>query len=161
MSKFLGDKYKFYKEYLKQKLENKSDEKIMTLEEFYHDKELVREPIFEYNCLGLNDKPSGCPVCPICKEPTYSLKHCAFCGQRLEKECNLWESDEYTKENSCNNDEIKSEGVNLYELVDNNGLVSSVRCTDFQTAEGYFKTKFKGEYRIVCSEKLETKNIEL
>ena len=64
MSKFLGDKYKFYKKYLKQKLENKSDEKIMTLEEFYHDKELVREP-------------------------TYSMEHCPFCGQRLEKDQSL------------------------------------------------------------------------
>ena len=104
MSKFLGDKYKFYKEYLKKKLDSKSDEKIMTLEEFYHDKEIVREPIFEYNCLRLNNKPSGCPVCPICKEPTYDLECCAFCGQRLEKECNLWEVDEYAKDKKENED---------------------------------------------------------
>jgi len=98
MSIFLGDKYKFYKEYLKKNFDNIWNEKIMTVDEFYHDKEIVREPIFEINCLGLSGMPSGCPVCPICKEPTYDMEHCNFCGQRLEKECNLWESDEYVRE---------------------------------------------------------------
>ena len=98
VTKLLGDKYKFYKEYLKKKLDNKSNKKIMTLEEFYHDKEIVREPILEINCLSIGGQPSGCPVCPICKEPTYSMEHCPFCGQRLGKECDLWESDEFAKE---------------------------------------------------------------
>jgi len=99
MSKFLGDKYKFYKEYLKREFDKLfNDEKVMTIEEFYHDIEIVREPIFEINCLSIGGQPSGCPVCPICKEPTYDMEHCNFCGQRLEKECNLWESDEYVRE---------------------------------------------------------------
>ena len=50
--------------------------------------------------------------------------------------------------------------LNIYELVGSNGLVCSIRCTDFQTAEGYFRTKFKGEYKILCAEKLETKNVK-
>ena len=89
MTIFLGDKYKFYKKYLKGKLDKNYHGELMSIEEFYHDKAIVREPIFEYNCLGLNDKPSGCPVCPVCKEPTYSMECCGFCGQRLEKDQSL------------------------------------------------------------------------
>ena len=49
------------------------------------EKEMVKEPIFEINCVGIDgETPSGCPVCPACHEPTYSLEYCAFCGQRLK-----------------------------------------------------------------------------
>jgi len=48
------------------------------------EKEIAKEPIFEYNCLSIDgETPAGCPVCPECHEPTYSLEYCAFCGQHL------------------------------------------------------------------------------
>ncbi len=45
------------------------------------EKDIPMEPVFEYNCLNLAGEPSGCPVCPVCREPTYSLQRCPFCGQ--------------------------------------------------------------------------------
>jgi hypothetical protein len=49
--------------------------------------EIEMEPVFEINSVGPDGfTPAGCPVCPICHEPTYSLDRCAFCGQRLKRE---------------------------------------------------------------------------
>ena len=48
------------------------------------EKQIPKEPIFEINCVAIDGvTPSGCPVCPICKEPHYNLDWCAFCGQKL------------------------------------------------------------------------------
>ena len=46
------------------------------------EKRLPKEPVSEINCVSIDGiTPSGCPVCPTCKEPSYSLPECAFCGQ--------------------------------------------------------------------------------
>ena len=50
------------------------------------EKQIAKAPVFAYNCIGINGEVSGCPVCPECKEPSYSLEWCAFCGQHLETE---------------------------------------------------------------------------
>lgn len=49
------------------------------------EKQIPKKPIFEINCVQIDGVTySGCPVCPTCKEPTYSLDVCHFCGQHLE-----------------------------------------------------------------------------
>jgi len=51
------------------------------------EKQIVKKPVFEFNCVAIDgETPSGCPVCPSCKEPTYNLRWCGFCGQHLEGE---------------------------------------------------------------------------
>lgn len=49
------------------------------------EKNIPKEPIYEINCVGSDGAtPSGCPVCPTCHEPTYSLSECEFCGQKFK-----------------------------------------------------------------------------
>ena len=34
---------------------------------------------------GLGGKVYGCPTCPVCREPTYSMDNCPFCNQILKE----------------------------------------------------------------------------
>jgi len=54
------------------------------------DKLIPKETVFEYNCIDVFGNPSGCPVCPTCKEPAYDDNHCVFCGQVFKPTENKW-----------------------------------------------------------------------
>jgi len=52
--------------------------------------------------------------------------------------------------------------LNKYELVNNEGcLMDTISALSFKSARSYFVGKFSGKYKIICSEKLETKNVRL
>lgn len=56
---------------------------------YYEPKEDFRDPVkrvFEINTVGIGGESlSGCPICPLCKEPAYENSHCVFCGVKFEK----------------------------------------------------------------------------
>lgn len=57
---------------------------------FSHIKEIPKETVFEYNCIDVFGNPSGCQVCPTCREPAYDDNHCVFCGQVFKPTENKW-----------------------------------------------------------------------
>jgi len=49
-----------------------------------------------------------------------------------------------------------------FELVNNEGcFMDSITTTSFQSARKYFATQFEGNYKIICAELEETKNVRL
>lgn len=52
--------------------------------------------------------------------------------------------------------------TNKYELVNNEGcLMDTISAISFKSARKYFASKFEGNYKIICAERLETKNVRL
>jgi hypothetical protein len=52
-------------------------------EQGYIDVKTKAKPLVE-TCLNSVDNKYSMPMCPRCKEPTYSKEYCPFCGQWIE-----------------------------------------------------------------------------